>query len=698
MVNTPEGIDIGAVIEHDRPGVTRYRIRPEELSRHVLVSGVTGAGKTNTVFRLLAALNESDVPFLVIEPAKAEYRALLADPRIGPQLQVFTLGLETGVPFRLNPFEVLPEPDSGSMPVARHLDLIRALFVASFGMWNPLPAVLERCLHRIYTDAGWDLTAQTNSRARPDDLPDVAGRAFPTLRDLDGVVDPIVGELGYNQEVSGNMRAALKVRIGALRAGGKGAMLDGHVSIAPDLLFERPTVLELEGVGDDDEKSFLIGLLLLRLAAYRRAQGETASLRHVLVVEEAHRLLRNVPARAAEGEANAAGKAVEAFTNLLAEVRAYGQGIVVADQTPIALAPAVLKNTGLKLTHRLVAADDREAVANATAMNPAQTARLATLARGQVAAFGGDDDTPVLLDVPKAPARTAEAIPKLAELRRHATAIGVLATPASPRALRTRAVAVAVADTPRFQTLLSRIVLSSLGDPTALQRLWPDSLAELSSHVRPDVPAGLLLEALAVHGAARLIGRWGATRGWSYAETALLEQRCVAMLTGQAGEEPAEPILAFLEVALPLFARASNPYPHCSAICPAPPLCLYRDAAGDLLAGGTLRESWAQAERTGGADPTRPALWNAASDAAYRLVEWPADDGDPDTRRRVSRGARRAALCYAQRALFDDPAKLPSWAAKITSQLVAAHAEPQPQSSSSSPDAAPPGSSGDHRD
>ena len=108
-----------------------------------------------------------------------------------------------------------------------------------------------------------------------------------------------------------------------------------------------------------------MALLLSRIYEFR--SGELAKgLKHVLVIEEAHRLLAKPP-QTGEYSANSRGKSVEVFSDMLAEIRAYGQGIVIADQIPAKLIPDVIKNTDIKIVHRLMAKEDREAVG--TAMN-----------------------------------------------------------------------------------------------------------------------------------------------------------------------------------------------------------------------------------------------------------------------------------------------------------------------------------------
>lgn len=106
-------------------------------------------------------------------------------------------------------------------------------------------------------------------------------------------------------------------------------------------LLSGNTVLELEGLADDADKAFALGLLIIYINEYRSIDTEmddTQGLRHLLVIEEAHRLLKNVSTENNEDLGNPKGKAVEHFTNMLAEMRSYGQGVIVAEQIPSKLA------------------------------------------------------------------------------------------------------------------------------------------------------------------------------------------------------------------------------------------------------------------------------------------------------------------------------------------------------------------------
>jgi hypothetical protein len=121
-------------------------------------------------------------------------------------------------------------------------------------------------------------------------------------------------------------------------------------------------------------------------------------LSHILLVEEAHRLLKNVTEGGEGG--NTRAKSVEFFCNLLAEIRTFGQGIIIADQIPTKLAPDTIKNTNLKIVHRTVALEDREAIGRAMNMNDAQIEYLSSLQRGFAAVYAEGDNRPKCVKLP----------------------------------------------------------------------------------------------------------------------------------------------------------------------------------------------------------------------------------------------------------------------------------------------------------
>jgi hypothetical protein len=651
-IEEDNAISLGEVVLRTRPTGNAYATDLKNLTRHTFVAGVTGSGKTNTVFHMLKQAADLQVPFLVLEPAKAEYRELLDDRSLRGRLQIFTLGNERISPFRLNPFEVVGWP---TIHVGVHIDLLRSVFSASFGMWTPLPQVLERCLHAIYKDRGWDIASNTNYRL--DSKSDFAD-AFPTLAELVNKAEEILPRLGYEASVEDNMRTALLTRLNGLRAGTKGPMLDVQRSLPMKALLERPTILELQDVGDDDDKAFLMGLLLVRLCEHRRAGNEVPGLQHLIVIEEAHRLLTNVDARRSEEEAEPRAKAVETFANLLSEIRAYGQGVIVVDQIPVKLAPEIMKNTNLKIAHRVVSADDRMALAGAMAMNERQALSLATLTKGQAAVFSEGDDAPILVQVPPAKNQAGQSPPddqrvKDAMSSSEALKTGLLESllpgidMSQPPAYTARNAARTLADDPTFRKDFVRLAVSITEDDGALDRLWTDLKVRARADRQGSMDEGVLLRSLMVYASAWFAHRRGSQAAWSYADTAELEYKLRGVLLARLdGKDALQELKSFRAVMQRLHARPFEPFPGCAKICTqSPPLCLYRRAVADLIGiskedlAGDWKRAYLNDKAAGG---RLQQTWLASRRASDELVEWRPEQRD---------AIRRVRLCYAQHML-----------------------------------------------
>ncbi|MEW6367238.1 MAG: DUF87 domain-containing protein [Acidobacteriota bacterium] len=389
-----EGFALGQVIYRGEVLPDRFYVPPKSLTKHTFITGITGAGKTNTCLALLrVAYEREQVPFLVIEPAKTEYRVLLADPVMGRELQVFTLGDETTSPFRLNPFHF-----ARGYPLLTHIDLLKAVFNASFPMYASMPYILEEAVLDVYTDRGWDLSRSENrfiDASKDDYVP-----YLPTIEDLYRQIDVVVERKKYAQQLSMDISAALKARIKSLLIAGKGSMLNTRNSYPAELLFGKPSVMELKNVGDDAEKAFLMALLLINLYEYcETARHYGGGLQHITLIEESHRLLKNIPPALSAESANPRGKAVEMFSDILAEIREYGEGFIIVDQVPAKLTPDVLKNTNLKILHRIVAEDDRQSVGNAMNLTQEQKEHVVRLRVGQAVVHNEFLDKPILLQV-----------------------------------------------------------------------------------------------------------------------------------------------------------------------------------------------------------------------------------------------------------------------------------------------------------
>ncbi|BCL80640.1 ATP-binding protein [Ktedonobacteria bacterium brp13] len=528
-------LPLGIIQQNGRNTYDAYTIALEALTRHVVVVGVTGSGKTTTVMNLLDQAVTAHKPFLVIEPAKTEYRALHSALADRADIRIYTLGNEMVAPFRLNPFEFETDDEPGAVSLLTHIDFLKAVFNAAFILYSPMPHVLEEALHEVYEDKGWDLTSGVNLR-----VPDWSERhrypIFPTLTDLYYKVEEVTNRLGYDEEVESNIKAGLKARIGSLRVGSKGLMLDTARGVPLAILLSQPTILELENIGSDDEKTFIMGLFLARLYEYRRLQAATGTvppgLQHLIVFEEAHRLLKNTPTQVDSESSNMRAQAIEVFTNMLSEVRAYGQGVLVAEQIPSKLAPDVLKNTNLKIVHRLIAQDDRQSIGQTMNLNREQQTHLGILMPGMAAVYAEGADHAYLVRMenykrklsPLTDAQLKLISPGYASVAsfQDIPDLALYAVPLTPlngpEPAFTHMVEKVLA-TEKSRHLWARIALSFVTNPGQVLGLllrFTEIMEEQRLHLTRE-QQHTVLRMIIVRGCYRLLHDKGVQAGWSYA-------------------------------------------------------------------------------------------------------------------------------------------------------------------------------------
>lgn len=378
IVDLPEvdknPLNLGAVIDRGRryPN-NRVNLAKGDLNKHVFVTGVTGAGKTNTCLNLLL---ESGLPFLVIEPAKTEYRELAT--RLDG-INYYRPNGDEHQSLRINPFALVRKEQR----IKSHAGFLKNVFAAIFPMEASMPAMVEAAILAAYEDKGWDV--DDNDFLPGCDPFDAASRAWPTMTDMIGQLDRLIPTYKMGKEFEEKYRGSLVSRLRSLTDGTLGQVLDVPQSLSFDALLNRHAVIELEELQSGEEKALLMALLLGGINEAIRARfAKDKDFRHLTLIEEAHRLL----SRPEAGD-KAGALAVEAFADMLAEVRKYGEGLIIADQIPAKLIPDVIKNTHTKIVHRLFAEDDRRAMGEAMMMDDEQRDFLPNLKVGEAIVFCG---------------------------------------------------------------------------------------------------------------------------------------------------------------------------------------------------------------------------------------------------------------------------------------------------------------------
>jgi DNA helicase HerA-like ATPase len=343
----------------------------QQLAKHGLIVGVPGSGKTTAMFNILHQLwdeknPDERIPFIVMEPAKTEFRALKTIEHFKEDMLIFTLGDERVSPYRFNPFEVLP-----GISLESHISRLNACFVGAFDLFDPLPLLLDKAIRQTYISKGW----------YDDSIGGEHGVETPTLSDLCQVAEIVVNESGYSDKLKDDFNASLLQRLNSLRRGSKGRMLDTKHSIPHDTLMNSPIVLELDAL-NESEKSLMMMFLLSFVYEYCKIKRKSGSpLKHLLVVEEAHNLIGS-SGSSSENRADPKQQTINLFIKMLAEMRALGQGILIADQLPTAIAPQAVKQTNVKILMRITAKDDREEIGSTMNLSDAEMKNVVNFKSG----------------------------------------------------------------------------------------------------------------------------------------------------------------------------------------------------------------------------------------------------------------------------------------------------------------------------
>lgn len=348
----------------------------KNMSKHAFLAGVPGSGKTNSMLHLATTLYAKfGIPFLILEPAKQEYRALVNKPEM-KGLTVFSPSSGTKFLLHINPFQFPLK-----MSLAEHIRNVISVFEGSFSMDPPMPFLLDRAIERVYRDKGW-LPYMINQGTLP----------YPTMGELYDTLEKILDETDYEGEIKGNLKSVLQVRIGSLLSREMGDVFNvAESSMPPEEWLMRPVVIELEAMGSGPANflTLMLSTLIretLKVNPLKRKDGSQKP-RHVIFLEEAHNLI-GPKAEAEAGEnANPKTAATAFIVKMLAEVRALNEAIIIADQLPTAMAPEVIKNTSLKLGHRMTSQDDRQLLGSTMSADDVQLERMATFTQGKTLAI-----------------------------------------------------------------------------------------------------------------------------------------------------------------------------------------------------------------------------------------------------------------------------------------------------------------------
>lgn len=368
--------DYGVAYDNNKVSLNKH-----SLTQHVFITGSTGSGKSESVYKLLNESRLSGTKFLVIEPAKGEYKNVFGDvPVYGTNPNITKL-------LHINPFK-FPVGDNG-IHVLEHIDRLVEIFNVCWPMYAAMPAILKKAVLNCYEKCGWDLVRSTN----PYNL-------FPTFIDLQQELIQVINDSAYSAELKSNYVGSLVTRVESLANGINGEIFTS-TDLSDNMLFDENAIVDLSRVGSQETKSLIMGILIMRLSEYRMSTATDANvgLQHITILEEAHNILKRTSQEQTMEGSNVAGKSVEMLTNAIAEMRTYGEGFVIVDQSPTSVASAAIKNTNTKIIMRLPDGDDRKITGKSAGMKDNQIDEIAKLPTGVAVVYQNNWVEPVLCQI-----------------------------------------------------------------------------------------------------------------------------------------------------------------------------------------------------------------------------------------------------------------------------------------------------------
>lgn len=380
-----ESIIIGT---DSRKNVLKYPL--DLLNKHAFISGVPGSGKTYTMLHLVTELHKNKIPFLVMEPAKKEYRAIFNYGNEMADVNLFSPHMNSKFPLQVNPFE-FPKKIS----LCEHINVLMKVFSSTFDVAGSVYSILDKSISAAYEQKGWD----------DYDIND-GEKEYPSLMDVYKLCVKFVNETDYESDIKGNIKSFIEIRLEGLMKRDAGEVFNTDTStMRPEEWLSGSNIVEMEDMGEQN-RNFLTLLLCnyiredLKVKKMGTSDEQSDKPNHVIFIEEAHNLIADTTEQPGE-LVNPKISATKFIVDMLAEVRALKESIVIADQLPSSMAQEVMKNTGLKIALRMTAKDERDYIGGTISASPVQVDNLSRFEKGKSLVFFESLEKPLEIQIIK---------------------------------------------------------------------------------------------------------------------------------------------------------------------------------------------------------------------------------------------------------------------------------------------------------
>ena len=206
----------------------------DKMTAHTFITGSTGAGKSNAIYKILQTLRFAGVPWLVIEPAKGEYKDVF-----GGMSNVTTYGTN---PYKApNLLQINPFSFPDDIHVLEHVDRLTEIFNACWPMYAAMPAILREAIEKSYEACGWNLKLSRNPGQ------------FPTFDTLLKILPQVIDSSAYSADTTSDYKGALVTRVRSLTRGIHGEIFGNDISFSE--LLSTPAIIDLSRIGSQETKS-----------------------------------------------------------------------------------------------------------------------------------------------------------------------------------------------------------------------------------------------------------------------------------------------------------------------------------------------------------------------------------------------------------------------------------------------------------
>jgi DNA helicase HerA-like ATPase len=343
------GILLGKV--RTRSGTSHdFRLQLDDLRRHTAILGMTGAGKSTSASVIVRQVAGMGLPLMILDWHN-EHADLIRS--IGGQ--IFSPGKDQ---FTINPLDMTSSTD----PI-EHIAMTTDIFSDIYHFSHPQAYMFRNALQRCLGEA--------------------SEREVPTISSLVKIIEGYPLRSAYDNET----KVALLRRLVPLTEGQVGRALNGPSSHTVDELLDKVLAIELGQIRDIQTRSIFVDILLKIIYEYR--VSKRGKMEHLIVVEEA----RNIAPARREEDPPSVGE------RMISELRKFGEAIVFVAQFPTQVAAEVIKNSGVRIIHRVAWAEDLRLIGQALNLSKEQLAHVSSLGVGEAVVSLSRLQNPILVQV-----------------------------------------------------------------------------------------------------------------------------------------------------------------------------------------------------------------------------------------------------------------------------------------------------------